>query len=48
MTKLFPKKIRLMETLEEEYKNDLHRMLDTMLTKQKFQNFFEQNLQTAK
>lgn len=41
-------KIRLMEQLEEEDKNVLYRMLDTILTKQKFQNFFEQNLQTAK
>ena len=37
-----------MEQLEDDDKNVLYRMLDTMLTKQKFQNFFEQNLQTAK
>jgi transcriptional regulator with XRE-family HTH domain len=46
--KTISEKIRLMEQLEEEDKNVLYRMLDTMLTKQKFQNFFEQNLQTAK
>ena len=46
--KTISEKIRLMEQLEEEDKNVLYRMLDTMLTKQKFQNFFEQNLQNAK
>jgi len=46
--KTISEKIRLMEQLEEEDKNVLYRMLDTMLTKQKFQNFFEQNLQTNK
>lgn len=46
--KTISEKIRLMEQLEEEDKNVLYRMLDTMLTKQKFQNFFEQNLQTTK
>lgn len=46
--KTIREKIRLMEQLEEEDKNVLYRMLDTMLTKQKFQNFFEQNLQNAK
>lgn len=46
--KTISEKIRLMEQLEEEDKNVFYRMLDTMLTKQKFQNFFEKNLQTAK
>jgi transcriptional regulator with XRE-family HTH domain len=46
--KTISEKIRLMEQLEEEDKNVLYRMLDTMLTKQKFQNFFEQNLQNSK
>lgn len=46
--KTLSEKIRLMEQLEEDDKNVLYRMLDTMLTKQKFQTFFEQNLQTAK
>lgn len=46
--KTISEKIRLMEQLEEEDKNVIYRMLDTMLTKQKFQTFFEQNLQTAK
>jgi transcriptional regulator with XRE-family HTH domain len=44
--KTVAEKIRLMEQLEEEDKNVLYRMLDTMLTKQKFQNFFEQNIKT--
>jgi transcriptional regulator with XRE-family HTH domain len=46
--KTISEKIKLMEQLEEEDKNVIYRMLDTMLTKQRFQNFFEQNLQTAK
>lgn len=46
--KTISEKIRLMEQLEDEDKNVIYRMLDTMLTKQRFQNFFEQNLQTAK
>ncbi len=46
--KTISEKIRLMEQLEEEDKNVIYRMLDTMLTKQRFQNFFEQNLQTSK
>ncbi len=46
--KTISEKIRLMEQLEEEDKNVIYRMLDTMLTKQKFQNFFEQNLQPTK
>lgn len=46
--KTISEKIRLIEQLDEEDKNVLYKMLDTMLTKQKFQNFFEQNLQPAK
>jgi hypothetical protein len=33
---------------DEQDKNLLYRMLATMLTKQKFQNFFIENLQTSK
>ncbi|CAF3647496.1 unnamed protein product [Rotaria socialis] len=44
--KTIAEKIRLMGQLDEEDKNVLYKMLDTMLTKQKFQNFFEQNIKT--
>jgi transcriptional regulator with XRE-family HTH domain len=37
-------KIRLIEQLEEEDKNVIYKMLDTMLTKKKFQDFFQQNI----
>jgi transcriptional regulator with XRE-family HTH domain len=46
--KTVSEKIRLVEQLEEEDKNVIYRMLDTMLTKKKFQDFFHQNLQTSK
>jgi transcriptional regulator with XRE-family HTH domain len=41
-------KLHLINQLKEEDKNIVFKIIDTMLTKQKFQTFFEQNLQTAK
>ncbi|WP_310557272.1 helix-turn-helix domain-containing protein [Flavobacterium sp.] len=41
-------KIHLISQLEEEDKHAVYRIIDGMLTKSKFQNFFEQNLQTTK
>ncbi len=41
-------KLHLINQLQEDDKNKVYKIIDTMLTKQKFQNFFEQNLQTAK
>ncbi|ROI11161.1 helix-turn-helix domain-containing protein [Epilithonimonas hominis] len=41
-------KIQLISQLDEEDKNAVYRIIDGMLTKNKFQNFFEQNLQSAK
>jgi len=41
-------KIQLIAQLEEEDKHAVYRIIDGMLTKSKFQNFFEQNLQAAK
>ncbi len=46
--KTVPEKIRLVEQLGEEDKNVIYKMLDTMLTKQKFQDFFQQNIQTSR
>jgi hypothetical protein len=37
-------KIRLIEQLEDEDKSVIYKMLDTMLTKKKFQDFFQQNI----
>lgn len=42
--KTVSKKIRLVVQLEEEDKNLVYKMLDTMLTKKKFQYFFQQNI----
>ena len=42
--KTINEKIRLIEQLDDEDKNVLYKMLDTMLTKKKFQDFFQQNL----
>lgn len=42
--KTVSEKIRLVEQLEEEDKNVIYKMLDTMLTKKKFQDFFQQNI----
>jgi len=44
--KTISEKIRLIEQLEEEDKNVIYKMLDTMLTKKKFQDFFQQNIAT--
>ena len=41
-------KLHLINQLKEEDKNIVFKIIDTMLTKQKFQTFFEQNLQTVK
>lgn len=41
-------KIRLIEQLEDDDKNVIYKMRDTMLTKKKFQDFFQQNIQPAK
>ncbi len=46
--KTVSEKVKLIENLDEEDKIAIYRIIDTMLTKQKFQNFFEQNLQTVK
>lgn len=42
--KTITEKIRLIEQLEEEDKSVIYKMLDTMLTKKKFQDFFYQNI----
>lgn len=44
--KTVTEKIRLIEQLEEEDKNVIYKMLDTILTKKKFQDFFQQNIAT--
>lgn len=41
-------KVQLISQLDEEDKHAVYRIIDGMLTKNKFQTFFEQNLQTAK
>jgi transcriptional regulator with XRE-family HTH domain len=41
-------KVQLISQLDEEDKNAVYRIIDGMLTKNKFQTFFEQNIQTAK
>ncbi len=41
-------KLHLINQLQEDDKNTVFKIINTMLTKQKFQTFFEQNLQTAK
>lgn len=41
-------KVQLISQLDEDDKNAVYRIIDGMLTKNKFQTFFEQNLQTAK
>jgi len=40
--------VRLMAQLNDKDKSTVMNIIDTMLTKQKFQTFFEQNIQTAK
>lgn len=41
-------KIQLISQLDEDDKTAVYRIIDGMLTKNKFQTFFEQNLQSAK
>lgn len=41
-------KLHLINQLQEDDKQTVYRIIDTILTKQKFQIFFEQNLQTIK
>ena len=41
-------KVQLISQLDDEDKNAVYRIIDGMLTKNKFQTFFEQNIQTAK
>ncbi len=41
-------KVQLIYQLEEEDKHAVFRIIDGMLTKSKFQTFFEQNIQTIK
>jgi hypothetical protein len=41
-------KLHLINQLQEDDKNTVYKIIETMLTKQKFQTFFEQNIQTAK
>lgn len=40
--------VRLIAQLNDKDKSTVMNIIDTMLTKQKFQTFFEQNIQTAK
>lgn len=37
-------KIKLIEQLEDEDRNVIYRMIETMLTKKKFQDFLQQNI----
>jgi transcriptional regulator with XRE-family HTH domain len=41
-------KVQLISQLEDEDKQAVYRIIDGMLTKNKFQTFFEQNLQITK
>ncbi len=41
-------KLHLINSLQEDDKTTVYKIIDTMLTKQKFQAFFEQNLQISK
>lgn len=40
--------VKLIAQLNDKDKSTVMNIIDTMLTKQKFQTFFEQNIQTAK
>lgn len=42
--KIATEKIQLISRLDEEDKNAVYRIIDGMLTKNKFQTFFEQNI----
>jgi transcriptional regulator with XRE-family HTH domain len=44
--KSISEKLRLIEQLEEEDKQALYRVIDTMLTKSKFKDFFQKNIAT--
>jgi len=41
-------KVKLTSQLDEEDKSAVYRIIKGILTKNKFQTFFEQNIQTAK
>ena len=41
-------KLHMINQLKEEDKQTVYKIIDTMLTKQKFQTFFEHNLPTSK
>lgn len=41
-------KLHLINQLQEDDRQTVYRIIDTMLTNQKFQSFFEQNLQISK
>lgn len=41
-------KLHMINQLKEEDKQTVYKIIDTMLTKQKFQTFFEHNLQNSK
>lgn len=42
--KTFQERVRLIEQLEEEDKQALFRVIDSMLTKSKFKDFFQKNV----
>ncbi|WP_291911510.1 helix-turn-helix transcriptional regulator [Chitinophaga sp. CB10] len=42
--KTIAEKLRLIEQLEEEDRQALYRIIDTMLTKSKFKDFFQKNM----
>ena len=46
--KSISEKVRLISQLDKEDQHAVYRIIDGMLTKNKFQTFFEQNLQHAK
>jgi transcriptional regulator with XRE-family HTH domain len=46
--KTVSEKVRLISLLDKEDQHAIYRIIDGMLTKNKFQTFFEQNLQHAK
>ena len=46
--KTVSEKVRFISQLDQEDQHAVYRIIDGMLTKNKFQTFFEQNLQPAK
>ncbi|QJB42205.1 hypothetical protein HF324_31945 [Chitinophaga oryzae] len=42
--KTVAEKLRLIEQLEDEDRQALYRIIDTMLTKSKFKDFFQKNI----